>query len=527
MLNGDGVMGRFAPLALFLLLLAVYLINGDLLVVNDATPNLYLPVSLVREGNVTFTPDEYPFMFIWNVDTPAGQQQRLFPPWDMTFQGASILDLHRAGKARVKGGIYMAVESVREGQYVNFFGLGTGISALPVIGPLTGVLGDWHLHQAWLWQAGKCIAAAYAAGSAALLVLVARSLIDGKSAFLVALAYGLGTCVWSVSSQGLTQHAPNEFFLMLGTFFLTRVGRDRRQAAFSAAAYAWAVWCRPTSALVVCCALGYLVWKDRRALVPFMVTGLPFAVALGVYNAYYLGSPFRFGQTVGGEMLAEIKTGSPEVWQTPLWEGLAGHLVSPSRGLFVFSPFLLFAVWGAVRAWKRPEFAALRPLLVATALMLLVESKHFDWWSGLSYGYRHIVDLMPFAALSLVPVMPDIRRRRLLLAVFVALLAWSVGVQFLGAFAYDINGWNRRVATTLRLPDRADLVVVADREEVERLKAIPGVMALSEEGQDVDSPRYRHRLWSWRDNQIGYHALHFTEGRMARRAQYEPLLHPR
>ena len=39
--------------------------------------------------------------------------------------------------------------------------------------------------------------------------------------------------------------------------------------------------------------------------------------------------------------------------QVPLHEGLAGVLVSPSRGLFVYSPVLLFSIVGCLGVWRR------------------------------------------------------------------------------------------------------------------------------------------------------------------------------
>ena len=78
------------------------------------------------------------------------------------------------------------------------------------------------------------------------------------------------------------------------------------------------------------------------ALYYFLGASVPGA-ALATYNTYFLGSPFRFGQSEAGHALALEKTGLPGVWQTPLWDGAAGLLLSPSRGLFFFSPFLLLA----------------------------------------------------------------------------------------------------------------------------------------------------------------------------------------
>ena len=41
-------------------LFAIYHLNGDFLPGNDAKPNVYLALSILDEGNLTFTPSEMP-----------------------------------------------------------------------------------------------------------------------------------------------------------------------------------------------------------------------------------------------------------------------------------------------------------------------------------------------------------------------------------------------------------------------------------------------------------------------------------
>jgi hypothetical protein len=181
------------------------------------------------------------------------------------------------------------------------------------------------------------------------------------------------------------------------------------------------------------------------------------------------------------------KTGDANVWQTPLVTGLAGLLLSPSRGLLVFSPILGFAFAGVYLAWTRSEWKRIRPLSIAALIILLVEAKHFDWWGGWSFGYRHIVDLTIVFALFLIPIAKWIHERKPARFAYAALLAWSVAVQFVGAFAYDVTGWNARPTES-------------------------GVK------QDIDKREWRDRLWSIDDNEIGYYFSRFGEARAAKQA---------
>ena len=64
--------------------------------------------------------------------------------------------------------------------------------------------------------------------------------------------------------------------------------------------------------------------------------------------------------------------------------------------------------------------------------MILVAGKWFDWWGGLTWGYRSIIDAF----------VDRIVASRPLRVMCGALLAWSVAVQFVGAYSYSLMGWN-------------------------------------------------------------------------------------
>jgi hypothetical protein len=201
------------------------------------------------------------------------------------------------------------------------------------------------------------------------------------------------------------------------------------------------------------------------------------------------------------------------VWSTPPWVGLPGLLVSPSRGLLLFSPFLGFALWGAWLVWKGEAWRLLRPVSAAFALLLILSSLWFDWWGGHSFGYRLIADLMPLLALLLLPALEKIDPQPSLRRAYYGLLIYSVGVQLLGAFAYNNDSWDARVAYQVRIPGRADpLRVLEESEGVALIKANPGSSGELVE-LDVDIAEHRHRLWSLSDSPLAYFTSHFGEAR--------------
>ena len=115
------------------------------------------------------------------------------------------------------------------------------------------------------------------------------------------------------------------------------------------------------------------------------------------------GAPFRTGYWVKELGTTSMFTGSLPV-------GFAGLTVSPSRGILIYSPIVLVAVYGAVRAWRSPlapdsAAASLRRadalllaryMSLAALAILLTYSKFIVWWGGHGYGPRYLTDAMPF-----------------------------------------------------------------------------------------------------------------------------------
>jgi hypothetical protein len=539
---------------IFLLLLGVYQINGDILVGNDAVPSTYLAAGLLEGRGMTFNPNDAPSMFVWTASTRQGPVQLQFKNWDQRPvddpNAPTYRELRRLGALTSAQHRYYLVPSVRRdanGQplYVNTFGPGAAATALPVFAVLKLFVEKLTGNVVAMWYGAKFTASALVAGSAAFIFLTACAYTGiGRSA-LIALAYGLGTCVWSISSQTLWQHGPNEFFLALGTLCLSRIFRPRtaepavcdggrvegvlgrwRWTIGCGLAYSAAVACRPTSLIVVAAVGAYLLIVNRRALLVYALACLPVAVALAAYNTYYLGAPQNFGQASAGAIVAMQKTGSGELWQTPLWLGAAGLLVSPSRGLLVFSPFVALAAVGIVQCWRRKEYAFLRPLVVALAALLVIAFKWFDWWGGWSFGYRPIVDAMPIFAVLLIPATDWVFRRRAVLIVVAVLVGWSVLVQVLGGWGYSMTIWNnRRVGYTATVEGKSSPVTVATLEELERLAQREKVTAASEVTLDIDQPAHRGRLWSITDSQIGYLLSHFGQSRERKQQEMDSCLH--
>lgn len=504
---------RGAAWWIFLGLLAVYHVNGDYYPVLDARPSAMIAESMLDEGNLSISPDEMPRTLHWKLH--AGGREL---PVRISHYDDRVARLFAEGSLTVntdycRGG--RLIPTVYDGIYINTFGPGAGMMAVPVFAALRTVTDPLSEQPTLMWYTSKLVASLCVAGSAAFVFLIAIRFVPLVPSLIVALSYGLGTCVWSTSSQALWQHGPNQLYLAIGVYCFLRIGEGTRWAVCCALALAAATCCRPTSAVVVVAVGIYLLWTDRRALIVYVLSGLPLGIALLGYNTYYLGSPFEFGQLNLQEVAFEV-TGSREIWQTPVGYGLFALMVSPSRGLFVYSPFLIFALAGVVVAWRDPRYILLRPLSLAILAIWIVEAQHFDWWGGWSYGYRHLVDTVTLLVLFLIPVMGAILRRRELLAMYVPLVAWSIFVQVLGAFAYNLEGWNARRAFLVQGPGVEQPFETYDPEVAAAWRGRPRT-TVQPIVKNVDRPEYRYRLWELGDSQIVYYATHWSEARRRKR----------
>jgi uncharacterized membrane protein (UPF0136 family) len=134
-----------------------------------------------------------------------------------------------------------------------------------------------------------------------------------------------------------------------------------------------------------------------------------------------------------------------ELWGTPLFKGLAGTLFSPSRGLFAWSPILIFSLLGLVLHLRKKGDAALLYGAAASALLIINFSLWYDWAGGNSWGYRVTLCVIPFLCLLVAPALDTVRRKKVLAVVFVILFAFSVSVQVVGYVSYDGASWEWRV----------------------------------------------------------------------------------
>src|ERR1700722_1170091 len=125
----------------------------------------------------------------------------------------------------------------------------------------------------------------------------------------------------------------------------------------------------------------YVLWTFPRrwqGVLAFGLGSLPPQILLLWYHKVCFGSPFAIGyrNNVSAQFNQWTSRGFMGV-STPTWEGFWGSLISPARGLFIFSPFLLLAFYGIARAWKQPDLKRPAILIAVMAVLYLLFAASF------------------------------------------------------------------------------------------------------------------------------------------------------
>lgn len=296
-----------------------------------------------------------------------------------------------------------------------------------------------------------------------LLYLAARRRATRTRAVLIALGLGLGTGLWPLVSRTLWAHetAILGMAIVVAAFCATEDRMHLGAASCAAFGLALAGLARPQLAPMIAVILAGLWVRAPRpaAVVAVAVVGAT-AAAMMLINWRWFGAP------LGAQSVLQATTNSlhgTSGWFGWSFEGYAGLLVSPSRGLLVFSPVVAIALAGFADAARSPWMSPLRWCAAAAAAQFLLYGGYVIWWGGHTYGPRYMLDVLP----ALVPLAaavlarPRFGRGKALLCG--AALAWSVGLAATGAFCYPSEQWN----TT-----------------------------------PIDVDREHSRLWSWTDSQF-------------------------
>ena len=315
------------------------------------------------------------------------------------------------------------------------------VSVYPVIAPLAALplyLPAYLYLDATGWNAAelgflaalleKLAASTFAALAMAGLYQLLRRRLEVRDALTLTIACAFGTSTWVISSQALWQHGPAQLALVAALLAATAPPAPRTLALAGACTVLLAATRLADLLLALPVAVFCLLRaRGRRQQAAFMAGSLAMtALALGCNLA-------AAGHLAGGSALHAGLANPGSYFARPLFAGLAVELVSPGKGLLVFSPWLLVGL--ARRADPQATGDRLLDSLLGVGVMAqLVLFAKTGGLGGFCYGPRFTTDMLPALAWILAPSLPGLSgRRRLALWI---LVGWSIAVQASGAFRY-------------------------------------------------------------------------------------------
>jgi len=283
------------------------------------------------------------------------------------------------------------------------------------------------------------VASLLLAASTVMMYFIARRFLPVKRAVLLALLFALATSAYSVAGRAVWQHTPSMLLLTVIIYMLLRAADSDHPrpslAGWAGLPVALAYTVRPTDALFVAVFTLYVAVRHRRYLGYYLLAAAPVAVTFVAYNfsVYHaLFSPYYRSDLIGFY---------PQNWPR-MAMALAGNLISPSRGLLIFTPVFIFAIVSMLRMkWK----TQLSPWLAVLALAHWIVASAYvnNWWAGHSYGPRFFTDLTPIFVLFLIPWFDRWDGlSRFARAAFIACTLVGLAIHLRGGWSQAVIQWN-------------------------------------------------------------------------------------
>lgn len=338
---------------------------------------------------------------------------------DLSDRPASLQEQHHYG-----------LRDYQDGKMISIFPVGMSI----LLGPPLVVAHLLHVSDR---NAGLFLTHLLASGSVFFLFCCLRRLgLRWEFALLVSLVFAFASSHLSLHAGGLWSHNASLFLSLVFLCFLFDPRPFVRLLAAPVAALGYIS--RPDFSILILAAFAYLFLEQRKLLLPFALLA---ALSIAPFLVWSLGT---FGSLLPPYYRAErLEIG----WQVVIV--FYGQLLSPNRGLFIFNPFLLLSVAGALCSFAvRGAHRRLYQIFSIVCLLHTFAISSFPhWWAGWSFGPRFFAPILGVLFILTVPFFEWLAQQAQVLKTgamifMVATAGWGGFVHFRGATAESVNAWN-------------------------------------------------------------------------------------
>ena len=408
-----------------------------------------------------FSPKITPYDSRWSIHTSLS----------ILHEGNADLDEY---KEAIIDNKYYAIETI-DGHYYTVFPIGVSLLALPFVAiaeiifePLMesfpaleilfkerlaeyGVQVD-DLRFIQIYPAVELVTASFFCALATVFIfLIAQLRLSTLYSLMSVFIFAFCTSSWSTSSRALWQHGPSMLMLSIAIYLLL-IDKERNILIhYVAIPLAMAFIIRRTNSVPILFISIYILIFRRKHFLKYLLVSLPFIVFFFYYNFSVYGTfSSNYFQNESGRFLMS----------NSFLEAIVGNIVSPSRGLFIFSPILALSLFGFLRLlfYRKINSLEIFFALIIISHWLLI-SCFFPWWAGHSYGPRTFSDMVPFfmyfLCLFFEPVisLPALKKMAAF-AIITPLVVFSFYVNYKGAFSRAVYEWNVTPTNISVDPDR-------------------------------------------------------------------------
>jgi hypothetical protein len=272
--------------------------------------------------------------------------------------------------------------------FFSYFPYGSSLFAVPVVS-IAGRLNPAIMSDPFPYarQLELLVAALAVALTTVVVYLIGRLRdLSYGSALLFALVFSFGTSAWSTASRALWQHGPSMLMLAIALYLLLRARHDPHLVQYAGLPLAFAFTIRPTNSLSILAVGLYILIYHRPYVWRYILWGMVVAVPFIWMNLY------SFGAFMPRYFLPD-RVGSTSYFT----EALLGNLISPGRGLLIFTPIVLLIVYIVILRIRRQVLDPLERMVIGILLLHWILISTFPhWWGGWSFGARFFTDMMPY-----------------------------------------------------------------------------------------------------------------------------------
>lgn len=283
--------------------------------------------------------------------------------------------------------------------------------------------------------------------------ITAKQLLPLTWSLIVAIGAALGTQVLSTASRALWSDTWGIFLLSIVLFMLIRneLGKKSFHPVVLATILSWTYFVKPTYSISIFVITVFTFLFYRRIFICYCLTGMIwFGIFVG-YSWYYFG-----------KWLPSYYSASRLCVSETFLIALTANLVSPARGLLIYSPFILFILY---LLWRHYRYVVHKRLLwtgiIVFFLHLITVSSFPHWWAGHSFGPRFMIGVLPWEILLSIigihamisswqqqafksnyrlSILPAVEKIKIIIGTL--LLITSIFINWRGAYAPPTWRWN-------------------------------------------------------------------------------------